>query len=1621
MAGPQDQRGPWESYQAGPWTKYGIWNQPQQARQFDISNVPEAYRGSMGVAHPSAWEQLKTAVPVIGMMAETLSGKRHPMASMTPADTSQLIYPERVYSEAEQAKHPIRTGFDEFAGGLTSPENLLLMKGLGALGLAPRALTKWLPRIASGVFAGQMGHDSYKTGTQAFDLWNQYKTTGDERYREEALRVGTHAVLGGVMTALSGWHATTAEGGKVSRDSALIDKSGKEAKPTVPEAKPAPPPKEVQSRIQAIQTPPELKPVAEAKPAVAEDEFEQARRGAAVQKDLPVVNQIPEAQRASTKIIEEEKATLGKQMEARAAAKEEPKPVEARAKEVTTEIDRLKGEAGLYWDVYDKAWKPIEEAKRPLPGAKPPIEQKGPDWVQPSKLEAKQMEMRQRQQVAQERTADLLAQTRAARQKELDALRAAAPEAPVRTEVGGLPTPPESTKPPAPPIQAAEQAKGPGEPIRSAEKPEITLGEVRQKLASALMDEGKADKKTAGKLADHIMANNKTAEGLLVNPNVSERIKTVIKLGRALAEKIAPVEEPKVEPRSLRGDLGERPPAQPPLAAKPFTGKLDFAQRMALAKERVEIEMAKPENKGQPKTEIQRRVAEQIQKEFGGFGGSEPEDIRARREAKINNWINQLRDEKTAPKDIDTAFKQLVAYGLSHDEIIRRVSGAEGLAVVPPRIERGQIVREREDWEAGKAAIQEGRREGEPEIVGIIHPDIEELERMMKVPDTREIDSAEKALKMMREDATLHDRILAAVRQEHPDWSLSEQLQEAAKRAKQQQGERGFWRMLPAKRAPKPRPTGSTLEELTAKLESSMKATPPDDSRMRLAERLDKTITEGWDKVQLSLGRIAAQAVALKDMYMREPELTDYRSSIGRFSGALNRSAWELRQFTKNIKEKLPDQGRREAITNWIQAGGDDAVLADRAARSKGSLRAGYEAARTLTDDEKSLANMFIAHFDKRLKDAIKMDILKDGLDNYVPQIWKAKDQGAISSFFSSLHRGGLLKPDFNAAKKRFFESYFEGEQSGRVPVNKDIGFLVASWDRAFNQAIASRNLILDLTKGLAKDGRPIVAPSGVGRPIYESGSMSPLGSEVAARIIYPKAGPEETEDYRALNHAALTKHTWVGKGENGEPIFLKGDLRVHPDHARTLDNVINRGRWAADHPVQSVILKGQGFFKATLLSLSPFHQIQEGTHALFHKVNPFSPPQIDLTNPTMGKLLDHGLVIGNFDPVAAFDEGLTAGGGGLIGKIPGLGRLQQKYSEYLFQDYIPRLKAKMATEAYDRNMIRFREDIAKGKITSNQVAELTANQANAAFGELNYITMGRSPQTQAILRMMFLAPDFLEARAKFVGQALRPYGREQYAALFRGALGMYGVARVLNKLLDDDYHWDKPFSLIIHGYEYQMRSLPGDIWHMLSDENSFVMHRLNPLLVKQGWEMASGKDEFGRKRTIGEQVLDAARSVVPIPGQPLFKGGAEGSIWSRLFQGVVSSAGISTKKYRTKAGAMAHEYAIGSNMNDITTHHITELVQDITEGRLSGDKVGKLLIQGKMNPRDLGTAMELARLPELYRDYYRLPVELKAKVFTAATLKEKALLRAYSQQELDMERLLPEQRAEFMKSFSNP
>ena len=654
------------------------------------------------------------------------------------------------------------------------------------------------------------------------------------------------------------------------------------------------------------------------------------------------------------------------------------------------------------------------------------------------------------------------------------------------------------------------------------------------------------------------------------------------------------------------------------------------------------------------------------------------------------------------------------------------------------------------------------------------------------------------------------------------------------------------------------------LQELSQKIRESSTAKPTSSvvDLAKTAENISKEITAGKDAVTTGVTKAKGAFEAMKNAYLNRPAWTDFKNALGKWSLADNQTSFVVRKAVTQIKKAIPDDLRREAITNWIQAGGDEALLRERADKSKPKFKKGYEAALTLTPEEKAHAQDISKYLSDMLEEGINSGMLNHGVENYINQVWK-KENPVTQKLQASL-QGGKLNKNFPFAKKRIFDSYFEGEQAGYEPASKDVASLIAAYDLSFRKTQAVRAFVKSMRDGKAEDGMPLVKFSGYAKPIGEQ-DMPPN-----AYLIKPEARPEgavtaDGRPYVSINHPAFKGWKWAMQDEKGAPVYMESDMLVHPDIANQVKNLTSTSWFKANRvPVLSSavngLLKFSSILKQTKLSLSLFHLDQEGLHSLFHRINPANLEEIDLSNETQNNLVSHGLQLADFHSQELFSEGLA--GGGLVGKIPVIGKAQTWFNDFLFKDYIPKLKMNMATHALERNVERY-----KDKLSMDQIYELTAHEANAAFGELNYKFMARNQTVQDILRLFLLAPDFLEARSRFVAQALMPYGAEQRAALALMGVSLYVAGRVLNQALDQNPHWDKPFSVFHEGREYRLRTVLGDVSELVDKPNTFFMNRLSPF-GRTGVEFLTGRDSRGIKRNAIEQAEDFLSWFVPIPAQ---------------------------------------------------------------------------------------------------------------------------------------------------------
>jgi hypothetical protein len=424
-----------------------------------------------------------------------------------------------------------------------------------------------------------------------------------------------------------------------------------------------------------------------------------------------------------------------------------------------------------------------------------------------------------------------------------------------------------------------------------------------------------------------------------------------------------------------------------------------------------------------------------------------------------------------------------------------------------------------------------------------------------------------------------------------------------------------------------------------------------------------------------------------------------------------------------------------------------------------------------------------------------------------------------------------------------------------------------------------------------------------------------------------------DPSDYISLDHPSMRGWNFASNDSAGHKILVDTSMRVHPEFAEYFKNRLGlEESGIAKNPIGKAVLGAGTKLKHTLLWLSPFHMVQEALRGVMVGVNPITAfrealrndhPDIltgdrvdpnDPNSPTkIYKGVQNGLNTGtDYKSMQDHSEEFSAGGGGLLRRIPGIGKTLDNsmnwYEDFLFKRYIPALKAR----AYELMFDRYREAHPDWEI--DRVAKAAASHTNDTFGGINWKAMGRSATTQDWGRLMLLAPDWLEAEMRSGARLFNKEGGIGRAQVAKMALGMWGIARVLNVVSTGSFHNEAPFGLVVKNKEgketvFGIRTLPTDLLHAASDPVGFLKGRLSPVIGATG-ELVSGRDRYGRKLQPEDLWVDTFRNMTPIPvqsiGQAVTSTGPEvgnvGQAWKAV--------GGTAQSYQSPAGKMAADLA---------------------------------------------------------------------------------------------------------------
>jgi hypothetical protein len=417
--------------------------------------------------------------------------------------------------------------------------------------------------------------------------------------------------------------------------------------------------------------------------------------------------------------------------------------------------------------------------------------------------------------------------------------------------------------------------------------------------------------------------------------------------------------------------------------------------------------------------------------------------------------------------------------------------------------------------------------------------------------------------------------------------------------------------------------------------------------------------------------------------------------------------------------------------------------------------------------------------------------------------------------------------------------------------------------------------------------------------------------------LVDPSRIPKNLEGYESLNFPALKNWKRMAYGQNGDPIYSKVDLLVHPDIAKHLERLFGQStldKWwgspsasrleAYSKGITKLILKDiQQYYKGTLFAGIPsgFHLVhQAGEMGMAFRINPFrglEKPDLR-NNPEHIDMARHGLMLGpDHASMDLFSEGVGGGQKNLV--TLGLRKLAEQrgmgyaanvadgidaVSKWLFGHYIPALGIKAYRAALPRNMERFAPELKAGTLRESDIKDLTADQVNASTGHQNFEAsqFWSNKNVQQAMSMLLISPHFTMGRLTKVAQAVPAIfgarkGREQAVGLGITAAMLYLSSRVLNLITDGDPHfeWQRAFQVKMGNRWVGMRSIPGDAQRALPEEwggqnfGPWLFNRTSPYahLLTSWW---TGYNAHGQKVNFGRALYDMFLGGTPMPLQGL-------------------------------------------------------------------------------------------------------------------------------------------------------
>jgi hypothetical protein len=828
----------------------------------------------------------------------------------------------------------------------------------------------------------------------------------------------------------------------------------------------------------------------------------------------------------------------------------------------------------------------------------------------------------------------------------------------------------------------------------------------------------------------------------------------------------------------------------------------------------------------------------------------------------------------------------------------------------------------------------------------------------------------------------------------------------------------------------------------------------------------DKALEIGT-QMAFGLGAAALGAKHAYDSYFGNPAEIKFTSKdklIGTYQRMLKEDDVQARTFNTEFKKAVPDVGTREAIQFHAEAGGDATKLADWQQRIEASKDinpalqrqtvAALKKAQQLSPEEIAQAGKLRELYDPDFEEAVDHDVLstESKKTDYVARArWTDEPVEEENVAKAKVALGESNQP--NHTKQRIFSTTVDGLENGYEPVKVgnrfalDSADIAADYHRAIGKEIAKKVFVENARKARAEDLRPFAVQSGGGHTIdplddhpnadilkgirdnsddistdpaiakgptitnsnsipdktLTKAEIGALGQDGLDKLVSDGKVTEDGGKYRwdtsGYDNSIRTPQT-NGYAYGGAPnVLVKAPVAFHPDIAEQAKMILApEASKLRQNPISNALLNVGQFAKHTLLGGSGFHWVQEGLRGIESGTNPFNLEKWDMTNPEHVRLVEAGGIQPGIEQGAnAFTEGVK--GSGLLAKIPGLSSVIEKSNENLFgpSGFIDRLKLTTA--------LKFAERLKDSNPDLDLMTryKVAGQMANARFGGLNYLAMGRSKELQDIMRLTLLAPDWIESQVRDTGFALA-YPKIGATDLARIATYNFIAARALNYMVSGKPHMEEPFGVVSDDGKkvFSVRTMPSDIYHAVSNPMDFAANRLNPVTVRTAVEAITGKDKMGHTRSMAEQVSDLFQNMTPIPAQGLVDKmrGTErpNASWS---DSALSAAGATTRANLSPAEQTAYRLSsqrAGSGpvpSEQLAKHHLVMQLEDRLRSGDTGamNDVRAASQGGLLAPDDVKKIAKDSKVSRLQSVVKSLPMSNALDVWDKATNAEREQL----------------------------